>query len=127
MKICSISPRCGPACGGTVLSIIGTALKDSKSLKVRFTYGDKGNVVQEVEGKYIEQRYVDPRLGQELAVLQSIFCTTPRFDGEDIKAAIEGEPKPKEKFPQRCAIAITLDGTHYIDCDQDFMIYRKSP
>ena len=124
MRVYSVSPRCGPSCGGTVLSIIGTALKPTKTLKVRFTYGEKGTLTKEVEGKYVEQRYVDPRLGQDQAALQSIFCNTPRFDDEDQSGEKkEPEIKPHEKFPQKCKISITLDGIHYVDCDQDFLVY----
>lgn len=126
MRVYSVSPRCGPSCGGTVLSIIGTALKDTTHLKVRFTFGEKDHTVQEVKGKYIEQRYVDQRLGQEQAYLQAIFCTTPKFDEEELKdLEKKDEPaKPKEAFPQKCKISITLDGVHYVECDQDFLIYR---
>ncbi len=136
MRVYSMSPRCGPSCGGTVLSIIGTALKPSAVLKVRFTYGEKGNLMLEVPGKYVEQRYVDQKLAQDQPALQSIFCTMPRFDEEEVKepTSKEGPPaekkeetKPKEKFPQKCKVSITLDGTHYIDCDQDFLIYRIFP
>ncbi len=131
MRIYSVSPRCGPSCGGTVLSIIGTALKSTQAIKVRFTYGEKGTLVKEVDGKYIEQRYVDPRHGQDQAALQSIFCTTPTFEDDDVpKDPVTGEPerkepeiKPKEKYPQKCKIEITLDGVHYVECDQDFLIY----
>ena len=134
MRVYSVSPRCGPSCGGTVISIIGTALKPSATLKVKFTYGEKGNLSTEVEGKYIEQRYVDQRLAQDQAALQAIFCTTPKFDEEESKDGKESkegekkeETKAKEKFPQKCKITVTLDGIHYIDCDQDFLIYRTSP
>ena len=127
MRVYSVSPRCGPSCGGTILSIIGTALKATKTTKVRFTYGEKGNLVKEVEGKYIEQRYVDQRLGQDQAALQSLFCTTPKFDDDEPTDKKEpAEFKPKEKFPQKCAISITLDGVNYIDCDQDFLLYPSN-
>ena len=39
LKILSISPNCGPASGNTILSIIGTALKEFPKLSVRFYYG----------------------------------------------------------------------------------------
>jgi alpha-tubulin suppressor-like RCC1 family protein len=40
IRVFSISPKCGPALGGTILSIIGTGFIDSEKLRVRFTYGD---------------------------------------------------------------------------------------
>jgi hypothetical protein len=39
LKIMSISPNCGPASGNTVISIIGSALKDCPKLSVRFIFG----------------------------------------------------------------------------------------
>jgi hypothetical protein len=46
MRIYSISPKCGPASGGTILSIIGTALKDTPNIKAKFTYGENGFLTQ---------------------------------------------------------------------------------
>ena len=39
LKIISVSPNCGPTTGNTILSIIGTALKEFPKLSVRFIYG----------------------------------------------------------------------------------------
>jgi hypothetical protein len=40
IRVFSISPKCGPASGGTIISIIGTGFVNSDKLKLRFTYGD---------------------------------------------------------------------------------------
>ncbi len=40
IRVYSISPKCGPAIGGTIISIIGTGFVDSPHLKVSFNYGD---------------------------------------------------------------------------------------
>lgn len=40
IRVYSISPKAGPAYGGTILSIIGTGFVGSDKLKVRFQYGD---------------------------------------------------------------------------------------
>ena len=127
MQVYSLSPRCGPACGGTVLSIIGTALKNTPDIKVRFKYADE---VKEVSGSYIEQRYVDQRLKEDQPALQAIFCTTPTFESEvkadtkpEAKDETEAKQEVKIKFPQKATISVALDGIHYIECEQDFLIY----
>ena len=103
VRVYSVSPRCGPACGGTILSIIGTGLKETDVITVRFRNNDKQI---EVKGKYIEQYHTEDN-----PTLESIFCTTPNF---------EEMFKP---FPQRMNISISLDGIHYTDCDKDFLVY----
>ncbi len=45
LKIISVSPNCGPATGNTILSIIGTALKEFPKLSVRFIYGGIARVL----------------------------------------------------------------------------------
>mmetsp|Transcript_7467 Transcript_7467/g.6753 ORF Transcript_7467/g.6753 Transcript_7467/m.6753 type:complete len:149 (+) Transcript_7467:1622-2068(+) len=40
IRVFSISPKCGPAHGGSIVSIIGTGFINSDKLRVRFTYGD---------------------------------------------------------------------------------------
>jgi alpha-tubulin suppressor-like RCC1 family protein len=40
IRVYSISPKCGPAMGGTLISIIGTGFVNSDKLRVRFKYGD---------------------------------------------------------------------------------------
>lgn len=119
MQVYSLSPRCGPSTGGTVLSVIGTALKNTKDIKVRFAYGEE---VKEVPGSYIEQRYVDQRLNQDQPALQSIFCTTPNFEAE-AKEGEEVKVESRVKFPQKATISISLDGINYSECEQDFLIY----
>jgi len=44
IRVYSISPKCGPAMGGTIISIIGTGFVESENLKVRFSYGDLDQV-----------------------------------------------------------------------------------
>jgi len=119
MQIYSLSPRCGPSSGGTVLSIIGTALKNTKDIRVRFTYGEE---VKEVLGSYVEQRYVDQKFNQDQPALQSIFCTTPNFELE-AKEEEEMKSENKIKFPQKAIISVSLDGVNYNECEQDFLIY----
>jgi hypothetical protein len=106
MRVYSVSPCCGPACGGTIISIIGTGLKETEAITVRFKSNDKQI---EVKGKYIEQHYTEDN-----PTFESIFCTTPNFE-ETFKL-----------FPQRMNVSISLDGMHYIDCDKDFLVYSTS-
>lgn len=40
IRVFSISPKCGPSHGGTIISIIGTGFINSDRLRIRFTYGD---------------------------------------------------------------------------------------
>jgi hypothetical protein len=44
LRIISVSPTCGPASGNTILSIIGSALKDFPKLSVRFIFGGVARV-----------------------------------------------------------------------------------
>eukprot|EP00826_Nyctotherus_ovalis_P010109 TRINITY_DN1268_c0_g3_i1.p1 TRINITY_DN1268_c0_g3~~TRINITY_DN1268_c0_g3_i1.p1 ORF type:complete len:270 (-),score=43.40 TRINITY_DN1268_c0_g3_i1:967-1776(-) len=106
MRIHSVSPRCGPACGGTVISVVGTGLEETGKIAVRFTSGDKQ---VEARGRYVEQCYTDHN-----PTLESVFCTTPNFE-ESFKV-----------FPQKMSISISLDGAHYIDCGTDFLVYSTA-
>ena len=36
----SISPKCGPVSGGTLLTILGTGLKGTSRMRARFSYGE---------------------------------------------------------------------------------------
>ena len=45
LKIISVSPNCGPATGNTILSIIGSALKEFPKLSVRFYYSGISRVI----------------------------------------------------------------------------------
>jgi alpha-tubulin suppressor-like RCC1 family protein len=119
MQVYSLSPRCGPSSGGTVLSIIGTALKSTKDIRVRFTYGKE---VKEVTGSYVEQWHADQRFNQDQPALQSIFCTTPNFESE-VKEGEEVKVENKIKFPQKATISVSLDGINYNECEQDYLIY----
>ena len=119
MQVYTLNPRCGPSCGGTILSVIGTALKETNNLRVRFTYGVNGSITTEVEGRYIEQRYVDQRLNQDQPTLQSIYCATPNFEA----IPHDNNGNEKETFPQKAKVLVSLDGMNYVECEQDFLIY----
>jgi hypothetical protein len=45
LRIISVSPNSGPASGNTILSIIGSALKDFPKLSVRFIFGGVARVL----------------------------------------------------------------------------------
>ena len=45
LRIISVSPNSGPASGNTILSIIGSALKDFPKLSVRFIFGGVARVI----------------------------------------------------------------------------------
>jgi IPT/TIG domain len=77
IRIFSISPRCGPAYGGTLLSIIGTGFVYSDKLRVRFSYG---NLNQEVSCTY------EPKT-------KTLYCKTPKFQ------EFEGQTQTTLKFP----------------------------
>lgn len=46
LRIISVSPNVGPASGNTILSIIGSALKDFPKLSVRFIFGGVARVIR---------------------------------------------------------------------------------
>lgn len=77
VRVFSISPKCGPAHGGTLLSIIGTGFVQSEKLKVRFTYG---NLNQEVPCTYDNKT-------------KTLYCKTPKF------LEFEGQTHTSLKFP----------------------------
>lgn len=64
VRVYSISPNCGPAYGGTLLSIIGTGFLESDRLKIRFSYGD---ISQEVPCTFDSKE-------------KTLYCKTPKFD-----------------------------------------------
>ncbi|CAI2374842.1 unnamed protein product [Moneuplotes crassus] len=100
IKVTSIFPNCGPAHGGTVISIVGTGLVDSDKLKVRFTFG---NVYKEMFCSF------EP--GND-----SIYCQTPSFE------EFEGQPNASLDLPCRCIISVTTDGVNYSECEEEFII-----
>jgi hypothetical protein len=40
IRVYQISPKCGPASGGTLIQITGTGFVNSEKLRVRYQYGD---------------------------------------------------------------------------------------
>ena len=104
-RVYSISPKCGPASGGTIMSILGTGFRDTEHMKVHFTYGDQKNHVKEVPCDF------DPKL-------KCLTCTTPKFEDTS-----EGDQHEEINFPQIVKVAITLDGVHYSYCEEDFLVY----
>ncbi len=102
IRVFSISPKCGPAHGGTILSIIGTGFVNSDRLKVRFTYGD---LSQEVPCQF------DPKM-------MSLFCKTPKFEEFE-------EAHPSLKLPCECILSVTMDGINYSECEEAFKIYSN--
>ena len=99
LHVYSISPYCGPVTGGTKLSLIGTAFAQSEELRVRFRY--EGNVVER-----------PCEFDQETS---SLVCFTPSFqdEGEDLT------------LPCACELEVTMDGEHYVPCDEKFLVYAK--
>lgn len=91
---------CGPASGGTTITIVGTGFVNSHKLRVRFSYGD---LSQETACVY------DP-------TNKSIVAKTPRFEEE-------GETHPSLNWPCKCVISVTMDGINYSECEQTFKIY----
>jgi alpha-tubulin suppressor-like RCC1 family protein len=77
IRVYSISPKCGPAQGGTLMSIIGTGFVESENIRVRFSYG---SVNQEVSCSFDFKT-------------KTIYCKTPRFE------EYEGEVHPSLKLP----------------------------
>lgn len=101
IRVFSISPNCGPAYGGTLLSIIGTGFVYSDKLRVRFTYGDLN---QESPCQYDSKT-------------KTLYCRTPKF---------EGLAHPSIKFPCNCIISVTTDGMNYSECEESFKIYSNN-
>jgi hypothetical protein len=101
IRVFSISPNCGPAYGGTLLSIIGTGFVNSEKLRIRFSYGD---LSQEAPCQF------DPQT-------KTLYCRTPKFEG------FEGQAHPSLKFPCECVISVTTDGMNYSECEESFKIY----
>ncbi len=48
MRVYSISPKCGPSSGGTIISIIGTAFKYTQQMKLKFTYQEDTLILTQV-------------------------------------------------------------------------------
>ena len=103
VRVYSISPKCGPAHGGTILSIMGTGLVENEKLKVRFSYGD---LSQEVACSFDSK-------------MKSLFCKTPKFE------EFEGQTHPSLKLPCDCIISVTTDGINYSECEEPFKIYSN--
>ena len=99
LHVYSISPFCGPVAGGSKLSLIGTAFAQSEELRVRFRY--EGNVVER-----------PCEFDQET---NSLVCFTPSFqeEGEELT------------LPCASELEVTMDGEHYVPCDEKFLIYAK--
>lgn len=77
IRVFSISPKCGPVEGGTLLSIIGTGFINSNNLKVRFTYG---TLSEEVDCLFDNST-------------RSLYCKTPKFD------SFKGQAHPSLSLP----------------------------
>ncbi len=103
IRVFSISPKCGPAHGGTIISIIGTGFVNAEKLRVRFTYGD---LFKEVQCQF------DPKM-------KCLFCKTPKFE------EFEGEKHPSLKLPCDCVLSVTMDGINYSECEEPFKIYSN--
>jgi hypothetical protein len=101
IRVFSISPKNGPAHGGTIISIIGTGFVNSDKLRVRFTYGD---LSKEVVCQF------DPKM-------KCIFCKTPKFE--------EFEDHPSLKLPCNCILSVTMDGINYSECEEPYKIYSN--
>lgn len=104
IRVYSISPNCGPAAGGTHISIIGTGFIDSDKLRVRFSYA---NLSQE------ESCSFDPKT-------KSLYCKTPKFE------EFQGQTHPSLRLPCKCTISITTDGLNYSECEESFKIYSNN-
>ena len=103
IRIFSISPRWGPAFGGTLISIIGTGFVNSDKLRVRFSYG---NLNQEVSCTY------EPKT-------KALYCKTPKFQ------EFEGQTQTTLRFPTTWIISVTTDGVNYSECEETFKIYSN--
>ena len=103
IRIFSISPKWGPAYGGTLLSIIGTGFVYSDRLRVRFSYG---NLNQEVSCTY------EPKT-------KTLYCKTPKFQ------EFEGQTQTNLKFPCTWIISLTTDGVNYSEWEETFKIYSN--
>lgn len=100
LKIISVSPNFGPSTGNTILSIIGSALKEFPNLSVRFDF----------EGYSKEVKANFDKLSK------TIFVKTPNF----IDIA------PNLTLPAKAKIWVTLDGVNSKDYKEDFFIYSNS-
>lgn len=100
LKIISVNPKFGPSTGNTILSIIGSALKEFPKLSVRFSF-DKNP-------KEIKANYDDKE--------KTIFVTTPNFI----------ELCPSIMSPARCQISVTFDGNYFTPYDEDYLIYSNN-
>jgi alpha-tubulin suppressor-like RCC1 family protein len=97
LRLYSLSPSCGPAGGGTKVTIIGTALANTSKLKVRFRYG---HLMSEVSCDYDSDS-------------NSLEFFTPQFvDDED-----------EVQLPCEAFIDVTMDGECFVTCERKFLIY----
>lgn len=99
LKIISVNPNFGPCTGNTILSIIGSALKEFPKLSVKFEFG----VEREVKANFDK-------------LSKTIFVKTPNFL----------ELCPTMVLPAKCKILVTFDGTYFTDYKDDYLIYSNS-
>lgn len=72
LRILSISPTCGPAIGNTIISIIGSALKDFPKLSIRFIFGGIARVTIYLKSRTLKLTLIRYQ-GQFLSELQTLL------------------------------------------------------
>lgn len=100
LKIISVSPNFGPCTGNTILSIIGSALKEFPKLSVRF---DFNGIKKEVKANFDK-------------LSKTIFVKTPNFI----------ENCPNMQLPAKCKVLVTFDGAYFTEYKDDFLIYSNA-
>jgi hypothetical protein len=100
LRILSVSPTCGPASGNTILSIIGSALKEFPKLSVRFIFE---GVARDVKATFDK-------------ISRTIFVRTPNFE----------ELCPSIELPCQCKLQLTFDGHYFTEYTDNFLIYPST-
>lgn len=99
IRVFAIEPKCGPSKGGTQVKITGTGFLDSDKMRVRFSAGQHS---QEVDCSFQKDG--------------CLIATTPIFD-------TEGDQNIQ--LPCDANISVTMDGTNYSECEEQFKIYSN--
>ena len=84
-----------------MLTVLGTGLKGTARMRARFSYGE---ISQEVGCRFDEES-------------RAICCKTPYFEEFDLPN------HPSLELPYPCKLSITMDGIHYTECEESFLIY----
>ena len=77
MRLVSIRPHCGPSCGGTMLTLIGTGLTETNKVKARFIVAPNKFIVTFILNNFNTLKEAKCHYD---AVGDNLRCITPDFE-----------------------------------------------